>query len=285
MNPSDDLLSENLFSLKGKIALITGGGSGIGKMIAKGFVQNGCRVYIASRRKELLKKIAEELNCLRGSGECIPIEVDLNSKASCEKLATEIGKRENGKLDILVNNSGMGLDTTLTDIPEISWDKILKLNVISVFYLTIACLPLLEKASHKPSDPSRVIVIGSISGIAEGDFRGIVEATKVTSLPYNVSKAAVHNVAMNLAVNLTPRGINVNVIAPGIMITPMTNQIDIPSCTLEVPQGRLGNEMDMVGASLYLASRAGSWVSGVVIPVDGGTILRNKEWGMSLAKL
>ncbi|CAG8605037.1 8937_t:CDS:2 [Cetraspora pellucida] len=281
---ADDLLASNLFSLKGKVALITGGGRGIGKVIAKAFVRNGARVYIASRKKEILDMAAAELNAL-GPGDCFGIKADLNSKEACERLATEIGDREKGKLDILVNNSGTVFDGTLFDFPEEWWENIYNLNVKSVFYLTIACFPLLEKASHKPDDPSRVIIIGSISGIGEGDLRGIVEAKRVTSVPYNTSKAAVHSIAKNLAVHFTPRGVNVNVIAPGVIFTNMTSDKDIQACISEVPQGRLGVESDIAGSALFLASHAGSWVSGIIIPVDGGTLLRNKELGMKMAKL
>ncbi|CAG8450321.1 2612_t:CDS:2, partial [Scutellospora calospora] len=242
------------------------------------FVRNGARVYIASRKKKILDIAAAELNAL-GPGECYAIEANLNSKEACEKLATEIGAREKGKLDILVNNAGTVFDATLFDFPEKEWDNIYNLNVKSY----IRCLPLLEKASHKPDDPSRVIIVGSISG--EGDLRGIVEVKRITSIVYNSSKAAVHNIAKNLAVHFTPRGVNVNVIAPGVIFTEMTSNKDISSCISEVPQGRLGVESDIAGSALFLASHAGSWVSGIIMPVDGGTLLRNKDLGMKMAKL
>ncbi|CAG8717639.1 17556_t:CDS:2 [Dentiscutata erythropus] len=271
---ADDLLVSNLFSVKDKIALITGGGTGIGKMIAKAFVKNGAIVYIASRNKSNLDQVAKELTEM-GPGKCFSIEADLNSKAACEKLATDFKNLGNDKLDILVNNSGVGFKSTLTEYSEEDWDAIYTLNVKCVFYLTIACLPLLEKASKKPIDPSRVIIIGSILGIGEGELK-LVQSLKFSSIPYNTSKSAVHSVSKNLAVHLTPRGINVNALIPGMVpINDRSDELNKIALS-EVPQGRLGGESDMAGAALYLASRAGSWVTGVEIVVDGGCLLRYK---------
>ncbi|RIB18630.1 hypothetical protein C2G38_2142025 [Gigaspora rosea] len=278
---SEDLLVSNLFSVKDKIALITGGGSGIGKMIAKAFVKNGAIVYIASRNKTAasrdkatLDKVAKELTEM-GPGKCFGIEANLNSKETCEKLVTDFKNLGNDKLDILVNNAGTWDESTLTEISEDAWDRIYNLNVKCVFYLTLAFLPLLEKASKKLVDPSRVIIIGSICGICEGELK-LIQAYGTTSLPYNTSKSATHSVSKNLAVHLTPRGVNVNVIAPGyVPISPMSSEhTDI--CLSDTPQGRLGGELDMAGAALYLASRASSWVTGIELVVDGGLHLHYK---------
>ncbi|CAG8703107.1 7091_t:CDS:2 [Dentiscutata erythropus] len=266
---ADNLLVSNLFSVKDKIALITGGGTGIGKMIAKAFVKNGAIVYIASRNKPNLDQVAKELTEM-GPGKCFSIEADLNSKAACEKLAADFKNLGNDKLDILVNNAGMGFQSTLTEYSEENWDTTYTLNVKCVFYLTIACLPLLEKASKKPVDPSKVIIIGSILGVGEGELK-LVQALGFSYIPYNTSKSATHSVSKNLAVHLTPRGINVNALIPGIV--PVSDGAYDPNIALsEVPQGRLGGELDMAGAALYLASRAGSWVTGAEIVVDGGII-------------
>ncbi|RIB27953.1 hypothetical protein C2G38_2131138 [Gigaspora rosea] len=230
---SEGLLVSNLFSVKDKIALITGGGTGIGKMIA------------------LAKELTE-----MGPGKCFGIEADLNSKDACEKLVADFKNFGNDKLDILINNAGTWNAATVTNVPEDEWDRIYNLNV--------NCLPLLEKASKKPVDPSRVIIIGSICALG------------ISSLLYSSSKSAVHSVSKNLAVHLTPRGVNVNVLAPGVIPTvprgPGINDIAIS----EIPQGRLGDELDMAGAGLYLASRASSWVSGVELVVDGGDLLQYK---------
>jgi len=222
------------------------------------------------------------LNSLGGPGECIPITADITIKEECEKLASKISELENGKLDILINNSGTGQADPLTEIPEEVWNKTLRLNVLSVYYMTIACLPLLEKASNAPEDPSKVIIMGSITGISEGDFDAIGK-WNLTSTAYSTSKFAVHALAMNLAVYLTPRGVNVNVIAPGVIITPMTEQFDQQLVLADIPQGRLGDEADMAGVALYLASRAGAWVTGSVIKIDGGTLLGGKELGKKYA--
>ncbi|RIB27952.1 putative NADPH-dependent beta-ketoacyl reductase [Gigaspora rosea] len=271
----DNLLIKNLFSIKGKTALITGGGTGIGKMIAKAFVKNGVKVYIASRNKKILEETAEELTKM-GPGVCYGIEANLTSKEACEKLAAEIEKLGNEKLDILVNNAGLvGYDATLTDFPEKVWDDMYNIHVKSVFYLTIACLPLLEKASNKFIDPSRVIITGSILGIGNGELK-FTQGRGSCALPYSSSKHAVHSVAKNLAVHLTPRGVNVNIIAPGV--TPVRDSFfdNMDAIISEIPQGRTGNESDIAGAVIYLSSRASSWVTGTEIVVDGGTLLNFK---------
>ncbi|GBB93223.1 hypothetical protein RclHR1_21310001 [Rhizophagus clarus] len=280
---AENLLAQNLFSLRGKVALVTGGGTGLGKMISKAFIKNGAKVYIASRNKKNLQEAAIEMNSLGGPGECFPITADITIKEECEKIANKISERENGKLDILINNSGMAIVNPLKEIPEKSWNKVYKLNVISVYFMTIACLPLLEKASNAPEDPSRVIIIGSVAGEIEGDIKGIDIANR-TSLVYNTSKAAVNSLARNLAVYLTPCGVNINVIAPGVIPSPINAKFLNKKLVIEeIPQGRLGNEEDIAGTALYFASRAGAWVSGAIFRVDGGILLRGKELGREYA--
>ncbi|CAG8788392.1 28353_t:CDS:2, partial [Dentiscutata erythropus] len=256
----------------GKTALITGGATGIGKMMAKAFVKNGVKVYIASRNK---KNLDQELTKM-GPGVCYGIEANLTTKEACEKLAAEIKNLGNEKLDILVNNAGMiNFKATLTDCPEDMWDEMYSLHVKSVYYLTIACLPLLEKASNKPVDPSRVIITGSILGIGNGELK-LAQKLGLCSTTYVSSKHAVHSVAKNLAVHLAQRGINVNVLAPGVV--PVNDALNefIDAAICEVPQGKLGNESDLAGAAIYLSSRASSWVTGTEIVIDGGTLLNFK---------
>jgi NAD(P)-dependent dehydrogenase (short-subunit alcohol dehydrogenase family) len=142
------------------------------------------------------------LNSLGGSGECIPMAADITIKEECEKLASKISELENGKLDILINNSGTGQADPLTKISEEVWNKTVRLNVMSVYYMTVACLPLLEKASNAPEDPSRVIIMGSIAGLSEGDFDAMGK-WNLTAMAYSTSKFAAHALAMNLAVYLT----------------------------------------------------------------------------------
>ncbi|CAG8632894.1 21879_t:CDS:2 [Dentiscutata erythropus] len=233
----DNLLITNLFSIKDKTALITGGATGIGKMIAKAFVKNGVKVYIASRNKKNLEETAEELTKM-GPGVCYGIEANLNSKESCEKLAADFKKLGNEKLDILVNNAGVvGYDAAITDFPEEAWDEIYNLHVKCVFYLTIACLPLLERASDKQIDPSRVIITGSILGIGNGELK-FLQSRGGCGLPYSSSKHAVHSVAKNLAVHLSSRGVNVNVLAPGVVPVKDVFFKHMDSILTDIPQGR-----------------------------------------------
>ncbi|CAG8574807.1 4899_t:CDS:2 [Racocetra fulgida] len=229
---SDDLLVSNLFSVKDKVALITGGGTGIGKMIAKAFVKNGAIVYIASRNKTAASRDKTSIDDEMGPGKCFSIEANLDSKDACEKLVTDFKNLGNDKLDILVNNSGTWHNSGLTDIPE------------------DAFLPLLEKASKKLVDPSRVIITGSILGIGEGQTKAL-QALGLCALAYRI---------------------NVNVLAPGyVPVADRMAEVDDLSVS-EIPQG----ELDMAGAALYLASRAGSWISGIELVVDGGTLLQFK---------
>ncbi|CAG8439594.1 1878_t:CDS:2 [Dentiscutata heterogama] len=258
----DNLLIANLFSIKDKTALITGGGTGIGKMIAKAFVKNGVKVYIASRNKKNLEETAEELTKM-GPGVCYGIEANLNSKESCEKLAAEFEKLGNEKLDILVNNAGVvGYNAALTDFPEEAWDDMYNLHVKCVFYLTIA-------ASNKQTDPSRVIITGSILGIGNGELK-FLQSRGGCALPYSSSKHAVHSVAKNLAVHLTPRGVNVNILAPGVIPVNDVFFKHMDAIVTDIPQE------DIAGAAIYLSSRASGWVTGTEIVVDGGTLLSFK---------
>ncbi|CAG8457473.1 8649_t:CDS:2 [Scutellospora calospora] len=254
----DNLLIANLFSIKDKTALITGGATGIGKMIAKAFVKNGVKVYIASRNKKKLEETADELTKM-GPGVCYVIEANLTSKEACEKLTAEFEKLGNEKLDILVNNAGMvGCSVPLTDFSEKVWDDMYNLHVKSVFYLTMACLPLLERASNKLIDPSRVIITGSILGIGNGDPK-FSQSREVCALLYSSSKHAVHSVAKNLAVHITPKGVNVNILAPGVVPVKDIFYQHMDAIVSDIPQGRAGKEEDIAGAAIYLSSRASSW--------------------------
>ena len=254
---------KNLFSIEGKVALVTGGSRGIGLMIARGFVENGAKVYVASRKAEDCEKVASELSAY---GECHAFAADLGSEAGSKSLAARLAERESA-LHVLVNNAGANWGAPLTEYPDSAWDKVLALNVKGVFHLTVACLPLLEKAA-RADDPARVINIGSIDGI---------QVPLLDTYAYSASKAAVHHMTRVLAMKLAEKRITVNAVAPGpfeskMMAATLDRFRDaiVASC----PLGRIGEPEDMAGIAIYLASRAGAYVTGTVIPVDGGISTR-----------
>ena len=248
-----------LFSLQGKTALVTGGSRGIGLMIARGFVEAGARVYISSRKAEVCDEVAAELSKL---GTCVSIPANLADEDECIRLASEISSRES-QLDILVNNAGANWGAPYEEFPASGWDRVLDLNVKGVFFLTRALTPLLEAAASD-DDPARVINIGSIDGI---------KVPMLDTWAYSSSKAAVHMLTRHLAKTLAPKRITVNAVAPGPFQSQMmaaTLESFGDSIAASNPLGRIGRPDDMAGVAIYLASRAASYVTGVVIPVDGG---------------
>jgi len=259
MQPKEAIHVQDLFSLKGKTALVTGGSRGIGLMIARGFLESGAKVYISSRKKEVCDETAKELSEV---GECISVPADVSTASGCAGLAKQIAARESG-LKILVNNAGAAWGGTISDYPESGWDKVLNTNLKSVFFLTRELLPLLEKAAN-PADPARVINVGSIDGI---------KAPFLETYAYPASKAAVHHLTRDLAVKLAGKYITVNAIAPGPFESQMTKWMlenFQDRFERDCPLRRIGCPADMAGVAIYLASRAGAYVNGVVIPVDGG---------------
>ncbi len=260
-HPHSGILQE-LFSIEGKTALVTGGSSGIGLMIARAFVRAGARVYISSRKKEACDTVAAELSA---GGSCIPLPADLSTDEGRTKLVEEIRERE-GTLQILVNNAGAVWAAPLEEYPEAGFDKVMTLNVKAPFMLVRDLLPLLEKAGTA-ADPARVINIGSIDGI---------RVPEVENYAYAAGKAAVHQMTRVLAVRLGPRRITVNAIAPGPFESRMTRvllQRHRAEIEAACPRGRIGQPMDIAGAAIYLASPAGAYLNGVVLPVDGGLCL------------
>ncbi len=250
---------KDLFSVAGKVVLVTGGSRGIGLMIARGFVEHGARVYVSSRKKEACDAVAAELS---KTGTCISLPADLSDEAGCNALAKELAAREPA-LHVLVNNAGANWGAPLAEYPDAAWDKVLATNLKSPFFLTRACLPLLEKAATAAA-PASIINIGSIDGLKVPLFE---------TYAYSASKAALHHMTRVLARQLAPKKITVNAVAPGPFESKMM------AATLErfrdnivhtTPLARIGEPGDMAGVAIYLASRAGSYVTGAVIPVDGG---------------
>ncbi|MDP6978578.1 MAG: SDR family oxidoreductase [Myxococcota bacterium] len=249
---------KNLFDIEGKTALVTGGTRGIGLMIARGYVENGARVYVASRSEEACAETERELSKV---GTCTAIAANLSTQEGCVALANEIKERES-KLEILVNNAGANWGAPYEEFPAAAWDRVLDLNVKGPFFLTQALTPLLEAAS-KEDDPSRIINIGSIDGI---------QVPFLDTYSYSASKAAIHHMTRVLARKLAPK-ITVNAVAPGpfqskMMKATLENFGD--SIAEGAPMKRIGEPEDMAGVAIYLASRASSFVTGVILPVDGG---------------
>ncbi|ORZ40340.1 hypothetical protein BCR44DRAFT_1172834 [Catenaria anguillulae PL171] len=256
-----------LFDVKDKVVLVTGGSRGIGLMIASGFVANGAKVYITARSKQVNEAAAKALTA-QGPGECISITGDLQSMADVQKLVAEIRNREPQGIHVLVNNAGANWGSPIEEYPDEAFEKVMNLNVRRVFSLTQACLPLLLAAGTK-EDPARVINIGSVDGI---------RTPALETYAYSASKAALHHMTKVMAAQLPSRGhITVNAVAPGPFESKMMK------ATLDkfhdaivngIPLGRIGEPADMAGVCIYLASKAGAYVSGAVIPVDGGAVVR-----------
>jgi NAD(P)-dependent dehydrogenase (short-subunit alcohol dehydrogenase family) len=251
---------KNLFDIEGKVALVTGGSRGIGEMIAAGYVENGAKVYISSRKKAVCDEIAAQLT---ERGTCISLPHDLSTLAGIEALAADLAARE-PKLDILVNNAGATWGAPIDEYPESGWDKVVDLNTKSVFFLTQALLPQLRAAASR-DNPARVINIASINGI---------EPPSLETYAYSTSKAGCIMLTRHLAKRLAREDILVNAIAPG----PFPSQM--MAATLAAagamirasnPRGRIGEPEDIAGVAIFLASRASAYTTGAVIPCDGGS--------------
>ncbi len=252
---------KDLFSLKGRIALVTGGSRGIGKMIAGGFLAQGAaKVYITARKAGPAEATAKELT-VAYDGECIALPIDMSTVAGCEKLAAEIIKLE-PKLDILVNNAGAAWGAAFDEFPEAGWDKVMNLNVKSLFFLTKALAKPLRAAATKER-PAKVINIASIDGIF---------VNPLETYSYQASKAAVIHLTRRMAAKLIKDNIVVTAIAPGAFESDMnTAARDHGDAVAKaVPAKRIGTPEDMAGIAIYLASRAGDYVVGNAITVDGG---------------
>lgn len=258
-----------LFSLKGKVALVTGGSRGIGHMIGQGLLQAGAKVYISARSAQDCEQAAVELSQY---GECIAIPADVTNPDSRQQLCEVLQKSESA-LNILVNNAGTAWGQDYETYPEAAFEKLMRINVGAVFVLTRDLTPLLEAAASA-DDPARVINIGSMDGLH------VPTVTRLGNYAYSASKAAVHQLTKNLAVELGPRQITVNAVAPGYFPSKMADLViqdhraDIESNSL---LKRLGREEEMAGIAVYLCSRAGAYTHGAVIPVDGGTSINHQH--------
>ncbi|MET7963649.1 glucose 1-dehydrogenase [Micromonospora zamorensis] len=250
-----------LFSVEGKTVLVTGGSRGIGLMIAQGFVRAGAHVIISSRKADVCEAVAKELSA---EGRCEAIPADLGDDSGAEALAAAVRERV-GRLDVLVNNAGATWGAPLEGYPEAAFDKLWAVNVKAVFRLTTALLPAL-RAAASADDPARVINIGSIDGI---------RVPWMEVYAYSATKAAVHMLTRSLAHQLASEQITVNAIAPGpfeskMMAFALDDPASRAAIEQQVPLGRIGRPEDMAGTAIYLSSRAGAYLTGAVIPVDGG---------------
>src|SRR5690606_2118194 len=254
----DPHMIENLFTLEGRTALVTGGSRGIGRMIAQGFVESGAKVYISARKADACDATAAELSKY---GECISLPQDISSVAGCKALADEIYKRE-GRLDILVNNAGAAWAADFDEFPEHGWDKVMNLNVKSPFFLTQALHAALAKAASKER-PAKVINICSIDGIT---------LNPLETYSYHASKASLIYLTRRMAARLVKDSIVMTGIAPGPFASEMNRAArdQAEAVAARTPLRRIGADEDMAGAAIFLASRAGDYVVGDTLAVDGG---------------
>jgi NAD(P)-dependent dehydrogenase (short-subunit alcohol dehydrogenase family) len=258
---------EQLFSMQGKICVITGGSRGLGSFIARGFLEAGAkRVYITARKEAACIEMAKELSDI---GECIAIAADIANSEGMTLLAQELIKRET-HIDVLVNNAGTGWGAPFGQFPENGWDKVMDINVKSPFFLTQALTPLLKNNASADNTAS-IINIGSIAGIV---------GNGLDNYSYATSKAAVHQLTRVLAVELADSNIRVNAIAPGRFYSKMTeflsnNQEAFEEECKTIPLHRWGEPTDIAGIAIMLSSQAGAFITGQIIAVDGGTTLLN----------
>lgn len=259
MTSSDD---RALFDLTGKIAIVTGGAAGLGRMISEGLLRAGANVIVTSRKAESCRRAEAEMAAL---GDCTAIPADFSDSAGVDDFLAAFGARHD-RLDVLVNNAGKTWGAPLERFPDKAWAGVMTVNVQVPFKLTQLLLPLLERAA-RPGDPSRVINVGSVAGL-------VVEPLQAYS--YSASKAAIHQLSSQLASELAPRNITVNALIPGYFPTAMTAHLQdedgAPAGMLagQIPLGRFGMAADIAGAVQFLASRAGAYVTGSKLVIDGG---------------
>lgn len=259
---------KNLFDISGKVAVVTGGSRGIGAMIARGFVENGVKTYITSRKLDELNASAAELSQL---GECIAIQADLSSVEGVDAFAAAIAERESS-LDILVNNAGASWGEDINTFPEAGWDKVMNINLKAPFFLTQRLLPLLRE-SASDADPARVINIASIHAFINPNMN---------TYSYSASKAGMVQLTRHLAVDLAADKITVNGIAPGFFPSKMTAfllQDEDTSMAEHNLLGRMGQAEDAAGTAIYMSSKAAAWMTGHTLVLDGGEIAQSGSVG------
>ncbi|MDQ2851777.1 SDR family oxidoreductase [Dermatophilaceae bacterium Sec6.4] len=249
--------TSTLFSLAGRTALVTGGSRGIGRMIAEGFLAQGARVYISSRKAAVCDATASELSAF---GDCLSLPADVSTLDGVNDLVQRYADRES-HLDILVNNAGAAWGAPLSEFPESGWDKVMDLNVKAPFFLTQQFLPLLQRANS--SHLAKVINIASIDGIAVNPGE---------TYSYQASKAAIIQLTRRMGIELAVKGVVVSAIAPGAFASSMNRDArdHEQEVAAQIPAGRIGTPEDMAAAAIYLASRAGDYVVGSTVIVDGG---------------
>jgi len=249
---------KDLFSLEGRIAIVTGGSRGIGKMITRGFLEQGAKVYITARKAEACDEAASELSA---HGPCVSIPGDVSSAEGIKEFLAEFSRRES-RLDILVNNAGAAWGAEFDTFPENGWDKVVDLNMKSPFFLTQALAPMLRNGAVE-GRLSKVINIASIDGVS---------INPLETYSYAASKAGLIHLTKRMALRLVKDGIAVSAIAPGAFASEMNraarDHADLIAA--HIPAGRIGTDEDMAGAAIYLASRAGDYVIGSTLVVDGG---------------
>ncbi|MFN0000305.1 MAG: SDR family oxidoreductase [Burkholderiaceae bacterium] len=247
----------DLFSLQGRSALVTGGSRGIGRMIAEGFLKHGARVYISARKAAACDQAAAELSAL---GHCVSLPADVSTVQGARALATAYAQRED-RLDILVNNAGAAWAEPFADFPESGWDKVVDLNLKAPFFLTQALYPLLCKAAQER--PAKVINVASIDGLS---------ISPLETYSYAASKSGLMHLTRRLALRLVQDNIVMSAIAPGAFASEMNRDArdNAQGVAARIPAGRIGRADDMAGAAIYLASRAGDYVVGATLVVDGG---------------
>jgi len=250
----------DLFSLQGRSALVTGGSRGIGRMIAEGFLKQGARVYISARKAAACDQAAAELSAL---GHCVSLPADVSTVQGARALAGAYAQRED-RLDILVNNAGAAWAEPFADFPESGWDKVVDLNLKAPFFLTQALYPLLCKAAQER--PAKVINVASIDGLS---------ISPLETYSYAASKSGLMHLTRRLALRLVQDNIVMSAIAPGAFASEMNRDArdNAQGVAARIPAGRIGRADDMAGAAIYLASRAGDYVVGATLVVDGGVTI------------
>lgn len=250
-----------LFSIEGKVALVTGGAQGMGRMIAEGLLKAGAKVYITSRKADICEQSAKELSAF---GQCVAIPAGLDTPEAVVALADSF-KQQEDKLDILINNAGRTWGAPLESFPDKAWAPVMAVNVQGPFTLVRELLPQLRQVAGQ-DNPARVINIGSLAG---------KKVQRLSAYSYAASKAAIHHLSREMAADLAGDNITVNAIVPGYFPTKMTAHIrEEEEKTRElvdkIPMARMGSPEDIVGTCIFLSSRAGAYLTGVELPVDGG---------------